>query len=84
MLYVIERVRTHNGQPKEREERRKGHRVELASLELGKPLIMRYIDDNYAILQTSSVTAYNSLYKTENHLTVQTKNSVYMFKKVAK
>jgi hypothetical protein len=83
MIYEIERVRAFNGEPKEREARRKGHRVEILSLELDEPLLIRYIDDGYAVLQTSGVMAYNANYKTENHLTVQTKNTVYVFRKVS-
>jgi hypothetical protein len=83
MIYVIDKIRDKKtGEPHERETRRKGHRVKLERLELGVPMFMRYIDEEDALLQTSGVEAYNAEYKTAKHLTVQTKNTVYMFRKV--
>jgi hypothetical protein len=84
MIYEIERIRNKTtGEPHERESRRKGHRVKLEILKLGKPMFLRYIDEEDAILQTSRVEAYNAEYKTASFLTVQTRNTVYMFRKVS-
>ena len=83
MIYVIDSIREKSGKPHEREGRRKGHRVEITDVSLGIPLVARYIDEDTAYLQTSKVEAYNAEWETSNHLTVQTRNSVYTFRKEA-
>lgn len=82
MIYEIERVRTKNGDVTDRETRRKGHRVQIEFLELSMPLFYRYVDGG-GLVKTSAVEAYNAEYKTQNHLSVQTRNSVYFFRKVS-
>lgn len=84
MYYVIERIRQKNGQPHEREARRKGHRVQLVELTLGSPLILTYPDDGNKVLQTSAVEAFNvnddgSL---RERVVIQTRNSVYVLQKL--
>ena len=80
-VYIIEKVRDKKtGEVKDRETRRKGHRVKIENVELGLPLVWTYVDEG-TFVTTSKVTAYNSEYKTRNHLTVQTNNSVYIFKR---
>jgi hypothetical protein len=80
-IYTIEKVRDKKtGEVKGRETRRKGHRVKIENVELSVPLIWTYVDEG-TFVTTSKVTAYNAEYKTQKHLTVQTKNSVYVFKK---
>jgi hypothetical protein len=84
MIYEIEKIRNKTtGEPHEREIRRKGHRVKLEQMELEMPMLLRYVDEEDAILRTSIVEAYNADYKIVNHLIVQTKNTVYVFRKVA-
>lgn len=80
MVFVIERIRKKNGELHERHNRRKGHRVQIESIELGRPLIAKYIDEGTNLI-TSDVEAYSADWKSEGFLVLQTANSVYVFRK---
>ena len=81
-MYVIERIRQKNGQPHEREARRKGHRVQIVTLEIGSPMILSYPDDGNKILQTSAVEAFSVDGAGELSGIIQTRNSVYVLRKL--
>ncbi|GIN10171.1 hypothetical protein J26TS2_00380 [Shouchella clausii] len=59
-----------------------GEIVEVEHLKLSESLIARLVGREDTCLRTSPVEAYNSDWKTSSILTVQTKNSVYTFRKV--
>lgn len=80
MIYVIEKVREKNGAVHERELRRKGHRVTIESLCVEQPLFYRYVTEGSLVI-TSTVEAFNTDWESEGHLVVQTRNSVYCFRK---
>lgn len=80
-MYTIERIRNKDGTTHEREIRRKGHRVFIAHVQLGKPLEIVYVDDGDKVLHTSPIEAYNEGWNEKGHLVVQTKNTVYTFRK---
>jgi hypothetical protein len=77
MIYVIARIRTKAGISHEREARRKGHRVSIAEINVGNPLILTYIDDCYKMLCTTPVEAFTDI---GGSIVVQTRNSVYVFR----
>ena len=81
MIYVIDRIRTLNGAIHERESRRKGHRVSIKNVEVGLPLVMRYIDEKDTVLITSPVAAVASDWKSKKVLVIQTRDTVYTIMK---
>lgn len=81
-MYIIKRIRNKDGNTHEREFRRKGHRVFIAHVELGKPLEAVYVDDGNKRLTTSPLEAFNSDWVDQRYLIAQTENSVYVFGKV--
>lgn len=80
-MYIIKRIRNKDGSTHEREFRRKGHRVFIAHVELGKPLEAIYVDDGDKKLITSPLEGFNSDWVEQGHLIAQTENSVYVFGK---
>lgn len=83
MKYVFERARDKNtGKHTEMSLRRKGSVVTIEGIALSAPLIAVY-EDGSGILRTSAVEVYNSDWENETFLNVQTRNSVYIFRKVS-
>jgi hypothetical protein len=86
LIYVINSIRDREkGAPREREARRKGHRVEIAQLNEGAPMTLIYVDDGGKTLTTSTVVTHgvdpDGSYG--DYLVVITRNSVYTFLKEA-
>lgn len=83
MIYTIVRIRDKSGNPHEREARRKGHRVDIAFLRVGLPMMLVYIDEEDARLLTSPVEEYSrdGEVNPEDRLIVKTRDSVYVFEK---
>lgn len=80
--YVIESIRNLDGSTHEREDRRKGQRVEILRCEVGAPMLVCYRDDGNKILRTSAV---DSVIYTEGagEVVVYTQNTEYSFVKEA-
>lgn len=80
-IYVIESIRNRaDGNPHEREARRKGHRVEILHCCVGDSLLFAYRDDGGKVLRTSAVS---SVSHGDDDLVVWTRNTVYHFTKEA-
>ena len=75
MKYVyVSSTDKETGKPTERELWRKGTLVELANLDVGRGLVIRY--DEYTAAVTSNVI---KIVDADGRLTVETMNTVYVF-----
>lgn len=81
-IYQIERIRKKNGERHERELRRKGQRVRIERIALSEPLVAEYLDDAGKSLVTSAIEVYSGEGLAASRLVVQTRNSVYVFRKL--
>ncbi|GIQ63666.1 hypothetical protein PACILC2_22340 [Paenibacillus cisolokensis] len=77
--YIIESIRDIDGGPHERDERRRGQRVQIVTLTVGERFIAYYVDEG-TYLRTSLV---RSVLTGDNVLKVRTENSVYTLRKEA-